>query len=237
MSLERIKLWDLPTRLFHWLLVVLIVAAVITAKIGGNAMDWHGRIGLAILGLIAFRLTWGFVGSYHARFANFWPWPASVRAYLRGNWHGVGHNPLGAMSVMALLALVTMQVATGLFSNDDIAFNGPLFKLISKELSDQLTGIHKLSINVLLALIALHLIAITFYAFAKKENLVKPMITGWKDLASEENREETSVNGNRTIAIVLALLIAFAAIIVGSGIWLPGQPSLAPATAPASQDW
>jgi len=237
MSLERIKLWDLPTRLFHWLLVVLIIAAVITAKIGGNAMDWHGRIGLAILGLIAFRLTWGFVGSYHARFANFWPWPASVRAYLRGNWRGVGHNPLGAMSVMALLALVTMQVATGLFSNDDIAFNGPLFKLISKELSDQLTGIHKLSINVLLALIALHLIAIAFYAFAKNENLVKPMITGWKDLASEEDREETSVGVNRAIAIVLALLIAFAAVYLGSGIWLPGQSSPAPVTAPASQDW
>src|ERR1035437_1681878 len=159
MSLERIKLWGLPTRLFHWLLVILIVAAYITAKIGGNAMDWHGRIGLAILGLMTFRLVWGFVGSHHSRFASFLPTPASVLAYLRGRWHGIGHNPLGAFSVFALLALIGLQLATGLFANDDIAFQGPLFNLISKELSDKLSGIHKLSINALIALIVLHLAA------------------------------------------------------------------------------
>ena len=237
MTLERIKLWDLPTRLFHWLLVILVAAAVITAKIGGNAMDWHGRIGVSILGLLAFRLVWGFVGSYHARFSSFWPKPASVRAYLRGNWRGIGHNPLGAFSVLALLALIGLQVATGLFSNDDIAFNGPLFNLVSKELSDTLTGIHKLSINILLALIALHLGAIGFYTLVKKEHLLKPMITGWKDLESTQESKANAVKGNGVVALVIALLIALATAYVGSGIWLPNPSPETPVAAPATQNW
>src|SRR5664279_4779710 len=135
MSLERIKLWDLPTRLFHWLLVILILAAYVSGKIGGGAMDWHGRIGILILGLIVFRVVWGFIGSHHSRFSSFFPTPATVRAYLRGQWHGIGHNPLGAFSVLALLSLISLQVATGLLGNDDIAFSGPLSSLLSKELS------------------------------------------------------------------------------------------------------
>ena len=234
MSLERIKLWDLPTRLFHWLLVVLIIAAVVTAKIGGNAMDWHGRIGLSILGLIAFRLTWGFIGSYHSRFVSFWPKPSSVRAYLRGDWQGTGHNPLGALSVIALLSLISVQVLTGLFSNDDIAFNGPLFNLVSKELSDQLTGLHKLSISVLMALIVLHLGAIAFYTVLKKDNLVKPMITGWKDVGPIEARREKSINGGGVIAFAVALLIALGAVYVGSGTWIPQSPGPSQSSTPAA---
>lgn len=235
MSLERIKLWDLPTRLFHWLLVILIVAAVVTAKIGGNAMDWHGRIGLSILGLIAFRLTWGFIGSYHARFASFWPTPSSVRAYLRGNWQGAGHNPLGALSVLALLVLICVQCLTGLFSNDDIAFNGPLLGLISKELSDQLTGLHKLSINVLIMLIVLHLGAIAFYAFVKKDNLIKPMITGWKDVPPG-NGAKTSKGGS-AMAFIVAALIAMAVVYGGSGAWMPEPPPSAQEATPTTSAW
>jgi len=237
MSLERIKLWDLPTRLFHWLLVILIIAAVVTAKIGGNAMDWHGRIGLSILGLIAFRLVWGFIGSHHSRFVNFIPTPASVRGYLRGHWQGIGHNPLGALSVLALLVLISAQVLTGLFSNDDIAFNGPLFGLISKELSDQLTGVHKLSINVLIALIVLHLGAIAFYTFLKKDDLVKPMITGWKDVGPNEERGAKSKKDGGVIALVVALLIALGVMYVGSGTWLPHAPRPVQSPTPAASSW
>ena len=237
MSLERIKLWDLPTRLFHWLLVILINAAVVTAKIGGNAMDWHGRIGLSILGLIAFRLVWGFVGSHHSRFMNFIPTPASVRGYLSGHWQGIGHNPLGALSVLALLGLISVQVLTGLFSNDDIAFNGPLFNLVSKELSDQLTGVHKLSINALIALIVLHLGAIAFYTFLKKDNLVKPMITGWKDIGPIEAQSGKSVKGGGMIAFVIALLIALSVVFIGSGTWLPQAPNPVQSPTPAASSW
>ncbi len=121
MNRQRIRLWDLPTRLFHWLLVILVLTSFISGKIGGNAMDWHGKFGLAILGLLTFRLVWGIVGSTYARFASFFPTPASVLAYLRGQWRGVGHNPLGALSVFSLLGLLAFQVASGLFGNDDRA--------------------------------------------------------------------------------------------------------------------
>ena len=217
MKTERIKVWDLPTRVFHWLLLILIVAAVATGKIGGSAIEWHGKIGLSILGLIVFRLVWGFVGSSHARFANFIPSPSSLRAYLRGSWTGVGHNPLGAVSVLTLLALIGIQVGTGLFSTDDIAFQGPLSRLTDKATSDWLTGVHKLSINLLFAVIALHIGAIAFYAKVKKEDLVKPMVTGWKDVPAGSGDPAT---GGGIIAAVIALLIAVGAVYAGSGQWL-----------------
>jgi cytochrome b len=218
---QRIKLWDLPTRLFHWLLVILIAAAMITGQVGGSAIEWHGKIGLAILGLITFRLTWGLIGSSHARFANFFPTPSSVRAYLQGQWKGVGHNPLGSFSVFGLLALITLQVTTGLLGNDDIAFNGPLSGLISKALSDKLTGLHKLSSNLLIALIALHLAAILFYVHIKKDNLLKPMITGWKEVKPGEGKSAT---GGGALVFIVALIIALAVVYGGSGAWIPAPP-------------
>jgi cytochrome b len=222
MDIKRIKLWDLPTRLFHWSLVILIAAAIISGKVGGAAIDWHGRIGLVILGLITFRLVWGIIGSSHARFVSFFPTPGTVTAYLRGEWRGVGHNPLGAFSVFGLLALIALQVGTGIFGNDDIAFNGPLFNLVSKELSDSLTGIHKLAINLLIALIALHLAAIAFYTHVKKEQLVKPMITGWKEVPPGHGE---SARGGGVIAIIIALVIALAAVYAASGNWLRTTPT------------
>ena len=163
MGTKRIRLWDLPTRVFHWMLVLCIVASFVSGKLGGNLIEWHGKIGLFIVGLVVFRLVWGLIGSTYARFSQFVPTPAKLKAYLRGEWRGVGHNPLGALSVFGLLALVGIQVASGLFANDDIAFFGPLYELVSKDVSNRLTGLHKLSSNLLLVLIGLHLAAIVFY--------------------------------------------------------------------------
>ncbi len=232
MAAQRIKLWDLPTRLFHWLLVLLVTAAVVSGKIGGDAMmQWHGRIGLGILGLLAFRLVWGFVGSTYARFLSFLPTPGRIAAYLKGQWHGLGHNPLGALSVFGLLAFTAVQVGTGLFSNDQIAFKGPLYRLAGSELSDRLSGIHALSINILLALIALHICAIAFYAHVKKDNLIAPMITGWKKIDPQENpqRPAEPAQGGGAVALIAALLIAAAAIYGGTGAWLSADPPPAPA--------
>jgi cytochrome b len=217
MNLERIKIWDLPVRLFHWLLVLLLVAAVVTAKIGGNAMDWHGRIGLCILGLIVFRIVWGFVGSFHARFASFWPTPSSLRAYLRGEWSKQGHNPLGALSVLALLALIGFQATTGLFSTDDIAFSGPLNRLVSEATSSTLTRIHKVSANAILTLVALHLAAIAFYVLIKKETLIKPMITGWKSVSAGSPRPPEMTTGHRLAALLVSVLIALLVVYGASG--------------------
>ena len=224
MSIKRIRLWDLPTRLFHWLLVLGVVASIVSGQLGGNLIEWHGKIGLFILGLIVFRLVWGLIGSTYARFAQFFPTPAKIKAYLRGEWRGVGHNPLGAFSVFGLLGLVAFQVVSGLFSNDDIAFVGPFFDLVSKDLSNRLTGLHKLSSNLLILLIGLHLAAIAFYARVKKDNLVKPMVLGWKETAEGE-----SAKGAGFVALIVALAIAAAAVYAASGALLPPPPPPPPA--------
>ena len=233
MSKQRIRLWDLPTRLFHWLLAGLVVASFVSGKIGGNAMDWHGKFGLAILGLLAFRLVWGFAGSTYARFVSFLPTPAKVLAYLRGQWRGVGHNPLGAFSVFGLLLVLAIQVGTGLFGNDDIAFRGPLYELISKDLSDRLTGLHKLSVNVLIALVTLHIVAIAFYVRVKKDDLIRPMLTGWKEVAPGEG---ASASDGGALPLAVALLVAVTTVYGGSGAWLPTPPP-PPASAPATPSW
>lgn len=225
---QQIRIWDLPTRIFHWGLVALVIGSIISGKIGGNFIDWHGRFGLAILGLLSFRIVWGLIGSIYARFTSFFPTPTRLKAYLRGEWISPGHNPLGALSVFALLGLLALQIATGLTGNDDIAFRGPLFDLVGKALSDRLNGIHKLATNILFVLIALHIAAITFYAHVKKDNLVKPMITGWKvwnrPVPARSNR------GGGLAALIIALVVAAAAVYGGSGAWLPPPPLAAPAT-------
>jgi cytochrome b len=222
-------IWDLPTRLFHWSLVVLVVATFITAKVGGNAMVWHGRIGLAIIGLLAFRIVWGFVGSTYARFLQFVRGPGAILAYLRGQWQGQGHNPLGALSVLALLGILTIQAATGLFANDDIAFEGYLVPLIGSEASSRITGIHHLLEKILIALVALHVGSIVFYARVKKHNLVKPMITGWADGSPEQ-----SAKGGNAINVIVAVLIAAAAVWAASGALLSTPAPAPPASsAPA----
>ncbi|MBK5102755.1 MAG: cytochrome b/b6 domain-containing protein [Burkholderiales bacterium] len=187
--MNKILVWDLPLRLFHWLLVALVVVSVISANIGGNAMQIHLLSGYTVLALLLFRILWGFFGSTHARFASFVRSPVSAFAYLRSLRRGeasqhLGHNPAGAWSVIVMLTVLLVQASTGLFANDDIATEGPLAKLLSKDLSDRITGIHHLNIKLLYALIALHLSAVAFYVLGKHENLVKPMITGFKSVAN-----------------------------------------------------
>jgi cytochrome b len=218
--------WDLPTRLFHWSLVILVVGAFVTAKVGGNAMVWHGRIGLAIIGLLVFRIVWGFVGSTYARFLQFVRGPSAILAYLRGQWQGQGHNPLGALSVLALLGILTLQAVTGLFANDDIAFEGYLVPLIGMEASSSITGIHHLLEKILMALVALHVGSIVFYARVKKHNLVKPMISGWADGSPEQ-----SARGGSAVAFIVAILIAAGVVWAASGALLPPPPPAPPASA------
>jgi len=211
--MARIKIWDLPTRLFHWLLVALIAGAFVSESL--DQMEWHGRIGLAILGLLVFRIVWGFVGSTYARFCTFVKGPQSVKAYLKGEWHGLGHNPLGAFSVLGILAIVGIQVMTGLFANDDSSFFGPLAALVSTDMSGNLTELHEAMEPLLIAIIIAHVAAIAFYVRVKKDNLVKPMITGWKEAEGE------AAKGGGPIAFLLALAIALATVYVASGALLP----------------
>lgn len=222
-----VYVWDLPTRLFHWSLAILVVATFVAAKIGGNAMVWHGRIGLAILGLLVFRIVWGLVGSTYARFTQFVRGPTGIRVYLSGQWQGLGHNPLGALSVLALLGVLLLQVASGLFANDDIAFEGYLVPLISSATSGDFTGIHRLLENALLLLVAAHVGAIIYYASVKKRNLVRPMLTGW-----DAGNPGQSATGGGLFALLLAVLIAGLAVWAASGALLPPPPPVIPSTAP-----
>jgi len=205
-----IRIWDLPTRLFHWILVLLVSFSIVSAKIGGNWLDWHMRSGYCILALVLFRVMWGFVGSHHARFSNFVRPPGAVLSYLREMRNGsasaqAGHNPLGALSVLAVLAVLLLQASTGLFANDSIASEGPLAKLVSSSTSDRLTLIHKVNQYVIFTLIALHLGAVAYYYFAKRENLVLPMFTGDKPGAGF-----VSSNDNVSLRIRAAILLAIA---------------------------
>jgi cytochrome b len=231
-SAPRVYVWDLPTRLFHWSLALLVVGAFVTQKIGGNAMVWHGRIGLAILGLLVFRIVWGFAGSTYARFTAFVRGPSAIRDYLAGRWQGLGHNPLGALSVLALLSVLAWLAATGLFANDDIAFEGPLYALIGKAGSDRLTGLHKFVEPLLILVVLLHIGAIAFYARVKKDNLVKPMLSGWKDGATGEN-----ARGGSFIAFLVAAAIAGGAVAAASGLWLPAPPPPPPAAPSSGPSW
>jgi cytochrome b len=172
--------WDLPTRLFHWLLAGLIGFSWWSAKY--HYLDWHIWSGCAILTLLIFRLLWGLVGSSTARFASFVRGPRAVREYLGGRWTGIGHNPLGALSVLVLLAAVAIQVGLGLIAQDeDGIYTGPLYRLVSSDTSDLARELHEDWFNVILALIGLHVTAIVYYRWRGRK-LTMPMITGRAEL-------------------------------------------------------
>ncbi len=181
-------------------------------------MQWHAYVGYCALTLILFRVCWGFVGSYHARFFNFIPSPNSLREYLQGQTKAVlGHNPLGSFSVIALLFSVGLQAATGLFANDDIAFEGPFAKYVSNAMVELLTSIHRINSTILIILIGLHLSAIIYYQIFKHENLVKPMLVGDKEIDPSEEAKysptdlgRASKDGGlqRGFALLLLSLIA-----------------------------
>ncbi len=211
-----ILVWDFPTRLFHWLLVIFVIISFVTGNIGGNAMQYHSWSGFAILVLILFRLIWGFVGSGESRFVTFVKDPFAVVRYAmsllrRDSPHYLGHNPLGGWSIIAMLCALAVQATTGMFANDDIATEGPLYEWVSKATSDGLTRIHRLNQEVTIALVSIHVLAVLFYFFYKRENLVKPMITGVKQWRGTEPEPAT---GHTWIAATITGLVGLAVYIL-----------------------
>jgi len=211
-----VRVWDLPTRLFHWTLAASVVALVVTAYVGGNAMVWHLRLGYTVLSLLLFRLVWGLVGGRWSRFSAFLYSPATLWRYLKGLGHpehSAGHTPLGAGSVFALLGFLTAQVVSGLMSDDEIAFAGPLTRFVSSATVEKASWYHTaVGQWIVIGLVALHVAAILFYAW-RKHNLVAPMILGDKHLphALPSSRDDA------VSRIGAALLFAVCAATVG---WL-----------------
>ncbi len=184
----KVRVWDLPTRVFHWVLALCVVGAIVSAKVGGNAIEWHMRLGCAVFALLAFRILWGLVGGRWSRFAAFVYAPGTLWRYLRGasrpgEHHDVGHSPLGALSVFALLAILAIQVGTGLFADDEIATTGPLNKYVASSTGLALTSWHTgWGKTLVIGLALLHVGAVLWYIVAKKRTLVRPMWSGDKDL-------------------------------------------------------
>lgn len=206
---HHVRIWDLPTRLFHWLLALLVIGLVTTAQLG--YLDWHFRLGYGVLTLLIFRLLWGVFGGRWSRFSAFIYSPASLWRYLRGRGdlsHEVGHSPTGALSVFALLLFLLAQVGTGLFSDDEIASSGPLTRFASGNLVSLATWYHReVGKPVLIGLVVLHILAIIYYLWRKRQNLVLPMIWGDKALAHPvaPSRDDA---GSRLLAVGLLLFSA-----------------------------
>jgi len=212
---KRVKVWDLPLRLFHWLLLVAVSTAFYA--IWTDNIELHAKAGYCVAILLIFRIIWGFIGGKHARFASFIKGPSAIAAYLAKAKSGkhdpsdTGHNPLGALSVIALLGALLIQVVTGLFNHNDDAipeFAAPLYRFVSNALAGDLAEIHEAMQVVILTLIGLHVAAILFYRFFKRDNLVKPMITGSKDIPAEAATPDAE-GGNALLGLV-ALAIGVA---------------------------
>ena len=183
-ALQSVRVWDLPTRLFHWILTLTVIGSLVTGQIGGNAMIWHTRLGLLVLALLVFRLVWGFAGGYWSRFASFLYGPRCVLAYLRGDSgpggrYEIAHSPVGALSVWALLSLLTVQVATGLVADDEVATTGPLNRFVASTTATAASAWHEGVGKVLLiVLVTSHVAAVLYYLWRKRKNLIAPMIHG-----------------------------------------------------------
>jgi cytochrome b len=203
--------WDLPVRLAHWAFALGVAGAWLTHYAGTAWFPWHRRCGYLVLVLALFRVAWGFVGTRHARFAAFVRGPRHIGDYLRagGAEPSVGHNPLGALSVVAMLALLVLQGLTGLFANDEIANTGPLFGWLSQEQSNRVTALHHFNADALAVLIGLHVVAVLAYTLVWRQPLLQAMLTGRRPAAQVPPDEE--IRGSRgllAMAIIAVLAIA-----------------------------
>jgi cytochrome b len=206
------KVWDAPTRLFHWLIVGLVAFSWWTAE--EHMMDWHRRSGFTIVGLLVFRIWWGFAGPATARFSHFLKGPGTVFGYVpklfsKDYKAAFGHNPLGALSVIAILLALIAQVGLGLFAMDtDGIESGPLARFVSYDTAEQMGDLHEDAFNILLILIALHIAAIAFYVVVKRINLITPMITGRRPANDDGPGIERVPLWRFLVGVVLAVAVS-----------------------------
>ncbi len=207
----RIRVWDLPTRLFHWALAALVVFSFTTGKVGGSWMDWHMRSGYAILALLLFRIAWGVAGSRTARFSSFLRGPrAFIRqardVLARRHVPVAGHNPMGGWMVLLMLSVLLAQALTGLFADDEIATQGPLAAVVSNAWVDRMTSWHYYNGWLVVALMGVHVVAVGLYQWILGDDLVHPMVTGWRDMpgVAEPRRAPATL-----AAAIFAAAVAF----------------------------
>jgi cytochrome b len=183
MTDDKRLIWDLPLRLFHWLFASSIVASYVTAKLGFDWMQWHFYLGYWTIGLLVFRILWGFFGPRHARFGTFMRNPSAIWLYVkqmfsRSGVRSIGHNPAGGLMVILMLVLVAIQAGTGLFTTDAVVWEGPYYPSVSESTASFLSTVHNWNFNFIIGAVGLHVAAILFYGLYKKQNLVVPMLHG-----------------------------------------------------------
>lgn len=210
--MKKYLVWDLPVRMFHWLLVLCLFAQWLTAEILENAIDWHFYIGYFTLGLIIFRLIWGLVGTQYAKFSSFIAGPKAIWQYFislisKQHTAAIGHNPLGGLLLPAVLILVGLQAISGLFTSDDIVSAGPYYDSASSQIQKWMGWLHHNIFDLLLGLIALHLLAIAWYRLALKNDLVSPMITGKKVVEESKAIRHSKLFRALVIAIAVGIFV------------------------------
>lgn len=215
-SAARVRVWDLPVRLFHWSIVMLLIGLVVTGKLGGDWLLWHMRFGQAMLALVLFRVIWGFVGSHNARFKSFLHGPVVVMRHLRSFLRRprdphVTHTPLGGWMVIALLIALLAQATMGLFTNDDAQWGGPLSERVTKATSDAISWYHRRFAWVIVALSSLHIAAVLSYLALHKQNLTAAMLTGAKLLPAGVGDDKDAAASTGKAIVLLALC--------GVGVW------------------
>ncbi len=218
--MQKVLVWDIPTRFFHWLLVASLLAQYATAEWFENAIQWHFYIGYFTLFLVVFRVLWGLVGTHYARFNSFVTGPRDVVNYImtlfdKHSASSVGHNPLGGWFVIVMLVLVAVQAVSGLFMTDDIFLDGPYRQLADKETLALMNTLHHLAFDILLYVIALHIAAVIFYGVYKKQKLVPAMVHGKKE------SKTAGISDSRLVIALLVALLAAAIVYVAIDVFPP----------------
>lgn len=208
---KRIKVWDLPTRLFHWGLLAAVFYSWLSVEILED-MQQHFYAGYVVLTLLLFRISWGLVGSRYSRFRAFFFPVSEIMAYIKGitqtsNKPYLGHNPLGSLSALAIIFVLLSQASLGLFSTDDYFF-GPLAGLVSRDTMAWLSSLHLDNVNVIYALLGLHVLAIIYYKLRKKEPLTKAMLTGYKATDCKQQEHSQMKPASNLLALVILTLCA-----------------------------
>jgi cytochrome b len=211
MADEKRLIWDLPLRLFHWLFALSIIASYVTAKLGFDWMQWHFYLGYWTIGLLVFRILWGIFGPRHARFSSFIHNPSAIWLYLKGMFNpnsarSIGHNPVGGLMVLLMLLLVAVQAGTGLFTTDAVVWAGPYNPSVSESTAGLLSTVHDWNFNVIIGAVVLHIGAILFYAFYKKQNLVVPMLHG--HLPAVMVPEHEAIKSSQLLKALVVSLVA-----------------------------
>ena len=209
---KKVLVWDIPVRLFHWLLVLCLCGQWFTAEVLEDAMEIHFYIGYFTLGLVLFRLIWGFIGTKYAKFTSFVAGPKSMLAYLKGitqrnHVFSVGHNSVGGLLLPAVILLVGLQAISGLFTSDDIFYSGPYSNSASSEIQQCMQWLHHNIFNILLVIIGLHLLAIFGYLVCLKHNLISPMLNGKKPIPQKDGITDSQLIKAVFVVVVVAMFV------------------------------